>query len=153
MKKKKIINPKPTRHAKVECKTGVSFYKVMTRNRTFYAQSKKDIYANIHDDDYTFEVSYIEYIGFYEGKEDVIRIRTNDEDEYLTAVDVNTCALYYKYDYNESEKTVWKILRDYSVQSYYEKFKSLGVNLKNDLYKRNNDFKAEVSRQINTFKK
>lgn len=150
MKKKRNFKPVGD-HIKREVKATFSFYEVKTSNRTFYANTKKEIYSKITDDDYTFEVAYIEYVGFYQGKEDVVCVRRNDSEEYFTVSDEKSCYTYYRYLCNEGERTTWKVLRNFSIQGYYEKFKELGVNLKNDLYKRNSSFREEVNKQMKQF--
>lgn len=154
MKNKKVVKRKTSNYNKPvnKPKLQISFYEVKTCSRTFYVCNKTDIYSNLHEDEYSFEVSYVEYIGFFQGKDDVIRVSKNHSITYITVVDLESCALYYKYMYNEVEKTGWKLLRNYSIQNYYDEFKKHGIKLKNDVYARENNFRQEVNKQINNFR-
>ena len=117
------------------------FYKVETSRRSFIVYNQKDIINQLEPDENSYSVTYIEYVGDYNGKTDVISINSNEGKKYYTVVDENTVSCF--------EDTRWRsYYNDSSLESYYEVFRNNGIRLRNDIYKRYNSFRKEVNRQL-----
>lgn len=119
------------------------FYIVETLKRTFYLNNKENIGRELENDEKSYNVIYVEYIGAYEGKSDVLCIQTSTNKDICTVVDQTTVA------YFTEENKRWKMYyNNNSLSKYYDIFREKGLVLNNDIYKREELFRKEVAKQL-----
>lgn len=122
------------------------FIAITDKNRVMY--SDDDAFCLKYGES-IIEKKYIEYIGSFKGKNDVIRISTNNKTEYATFVDSNTIMYYENIDkYTGIDKMVWKLYYNNTLELYYKELKKKGVVLQNDVYGRRAALYKEVYSRI-----
>ena len=119
-------------------------FMVFTPNRYFWAWDKFEITSNLTAEENTYEVSYIEYVGYYAGKTDVICITKGEKREYQTFNDVDSM---FVYQLDASLKKWLCHLKPFNTcEEIYEQFKKKGLKLRNDIFYREKKYREAVNK-------
>ncbi len=120
-------------------------YMVVTPNRSFLVSEKNEILANLEEDEKTYEVMYVEYIGYYVGKTDVICVTKGNVREFQTVNDANSMFVFMQ---NANAKYAWRLMPINSLERIYKKFKEKGLIMANDVFKREALFREAVYKHM-----
>lgn len=125
-------------------------FKVTTHNRSFFLNNLLDIQGNLTKEDKTFNVTCIEYVGFFKGKDDVLCVREGENVSYMTHSGVDEILIYDSKLSLLSDRDVWRVIPNNSMlEKYYTIFRENGIILKNDTFDQERRFREALNKKIN----
>ena len=155
MSKKKKIVPKvvTTHHVIKEEKREIrrTFYKVITGYRSFFVDELDELLKFLKEEEKSYSVVFVEYIGYYKGKEDVLCLHEDGKRTYVTNYGIDRIMVYDEYVSEKNSKNVWIAERKNLLEPYYQRFKDNGIILTDDVFKREKMFKETVLKLTKNF--